>query len=94
MLIIRCLRIAELFLSSALEHLKEALSIVIDRIYQVNRVINQPLLDHIVQKSLTWQSRARINLNQPALKILVEDYIEAIQIEAVRVERYVILSCN
>jgi len=82
---------AKLILGTPLEHLKKSLPIVVNRIDQVNRVVYQPLLDHVIQQCLAGEGRTRIYFDQPALEVFVKDHVKAIQVEAVRVKCYIVL---
>ena len=91
MLIISLLSTSELLLRSPFQNLKQALPIIINRVNQVNSIIDKPLFDHIIQKRLTGERRTGIDLNQPALEILIENNIKSVQIKAIRIERNVVL---
>ena len=94
MLIVGLLGAPELLLSSPLQHLKQPLPIVVNRVNQVNGIIDEPLFDHVVEEGLAGERRARIDLDQPALELLVEDHVEPVQVEAVRVEGDIVLRRN
>ena len=94
MLIVGLFGAPELLLSSPLQHLKQPLPIVVNRVNQVNGIIDEPLFDHVVEEGLAGERRARIDLDQPALELLVEDHVEPVQVEAVRVEGDIVLRRN
>lgn len=94
MLVVQWLRSIELFLSSSLENFEETFSIKVDRVYQVYRIVDKALLDHVVKHCLGGEGRRGVDLKKPALEVFVNDYVESIQIETARIKGDVILSSD
>ena len=62
MLITGRLRDAKLFSGPSLEHLEEALSVEVNRVDQVDGVVDESLLDHIIEEGVARERWTGIDL--------------------------------